>query len=205
MICFYAANFKAGTPYENDVNQASILMVIAITIIIAIPVLTGIIMAGAKAADKKANPEKYKAIAEMESRPRIKLTYTSGHPALHKQEDMYLFMNNNCIEMYRLPTIMGYKELPPVIASIPVAAIKNIVVENQSTTDYETTPRRFLMMGTLALALKNKVVNEAAVLTISWKDSGISYETCFKKKGIAAVAEMTNAKATLIHWINDHE
>ena len=178
-------------------------MAIAIIIIVAVPILTGIIMAGVKAADKKANPQKYKAIAELESRPRIKLTYISGHPALHKQADMYLSMNKNIIEMYRLPTITGYKEVPPVMASIPVSAIRDIVVEDQSTTDYETTPRRFLMMGTLALALKNKVVNEAAVLTIRWNNGGISYETSFKKKGIAAVAEMTNAKSTLIKWIND--
>jgi len=86
-------------------------------------------------------------------------------------------------------------------ATIEKSAIKNILVEDQSTIEKRVTVGRLLAVGVFAFALKKKKKNEIAFITIEWNDGKFDHETIFEFEGNEAMQIANTARNKMMREI----
>jgi hypothetical protein len=127
--------------------------------------------------------------------------YVGGHPSLDKPiVGTAILRSDDVLKIYEFP--FSTKVPKYMAADIPIAAIKNIQVEDASSLDKKVTLGRVLLVGVFALAWKKKKKNELAFVTIEWKDR-FEHQTVFSFEGKLAMQSANTARNSIISILKD--
>ncbi len=127
--------------------------------------------------------------------------YICGHPKLNEPRDnVKLAVKNNTIYIGREDNYGRIVEIREIAASI----IKNITVEDETTIRHRVGVKRLLAVGVFAFAMKKKVVNELAYLTIEWTQGQFSHETIFEFQGQGSLTTANTIRNRLINKITEN-
>lgn len=121
--------------------------------------------------------------------------YVGGHPTMDDAIDNVLIYFKD-----RVLHICLRSDVDELIqcGDIPVDAIKNITVEDESSIEKKITLGRVLLVGVFALAWRKKKKNELAFVTIEWNDGRFDHDTLFKFEGKNAMQEANTKRNCLI-------
>lgn len=121
-----------------------------------------------------------------------------GHPDFDEIiSKTIIFSKGGMLEiLYGLPGM-----IPVFKAKIPLAAVKNVLAEDQTTVEKRVTVGRLLTLGVFAFALKKKTKNQLAYLTIEWNDGRFDHDTIFEFEGNGALQNANIARNKLIKAI----
>lgn len=107
-------------------------------------------------------------------------TYISGHPEINDQiTNISLYKEKEDLVIYQ-----RYGDTCNVRGFIPIANIKDIFVEDQSSFEKRITLGRVLLVGVFALAWQKKKKNELYFIVITWHDGKFDHETIFQVNGL---------------------
>lgn len=120
--------------------------------------------------------------------------YIGGHPdinesiipcQIHKKDEDFII----CHEI---------NNFPEPITKIPIASIKNILVEDRLSIEKKVTLGRILLVGIFALAwTKDKKIDDT-YLTIEWYDGRFSHTTVFEYVGNLSMEYANKTRNSLI-------
>lgn len=114
-------------------------------------------------------------------------TLLNGHPNVdYSINNSVVEFRDNDLRIYRVSdyNYFYYGEgKPTFVASIPLASISNIVIEDKTQIEKRISAGRLLLVGVFALAWKKKEVMEMQFVTVTWKPGKFENNTLFVFEG----------------------
>jgi len=87
-------------------------------------------------------------------------------------------------------------------ATIPVVAIKNVSIEDETSIRHKVTLGRILFIGIFAFAAKKKVTDELGYVGIDWYDGKFDHTTIFEFTGNGALQNANSCRNALIRMLS---
>lgn len=125
--------------------------------------------------------------------------YVAGHPAIDRPDDsIRIFATDGKLELFHHDV---HGDQPPEYrASIPIAGVAGIKIEDATTMERRVTAGRLLAIGIFAFAAQKKTVTEIAYAVIEWNDGKFDHETIFELKGGSAFEAANAVRNKLIRF-----
>lgn len=124
--------------------------------------------------------------------------YVGGHPDLDEEFVGYLYKRDEefVLLQHGITTLVTKFR-----STIPIKAIKNILVDDRSSIEKKVTFGRVFLVGVFALAWTKDKKNEIAFLTIEWNDGKFDHSTVFAFHNANSMTHANTARNTLIKLI----
>ena len=158
---------------------------------ILLSLIAGVILA--YRYSKKKNLQAAEAGSGLDNRRAVNCgTYLGGHPEI----------SMSCaVSLYIYPESLKIATAGKVLGEIAADNVKNISIEDATNVHRRIGLKRMVLFGPLSLAMKKKVVEQHAFLTVEWNDGRFDHDTIFRFDNKGAMETANSIRNSIIRVI----